>query len=166
MEAATDKPSPNPGQYDSKTLHRNTRFEWDAKVPEIPIDLFYDRGQTQDSALTMREPHNRFLRSDDFNTFPPEDIPADGYKNNILKETIGSNKFQRSEEFPIIDDPKTSHLSEKHRFEDVDSQTIATCLSDLDCNIYAVCIPAPLSGQKFCKCRHDYNGNGIFCFIY
>ncbi|GFT44944.1 uncharacterized protein NPIL_415751 [Nephila pilipes] len=53
---------------------------------------------------------------------------------------------------------------EKYSFDDIESEFIANCKDRFDCNINALCHKSA-NGNQFCRCKPQYNGNGLFCWL-
>lgn len=110
-------------------------------VPEIAPDLFYNK---------EKYPH----KLQDSNYKPLNAI------SRIMRSFIQKGDSSINEPYRTTESPRF----EKPRFEDIESQMIATCGRNSDCNIRATCVRKSNYGQNFCQCSRGFNGNGLFCF--
>lgn len=115
------------------------------EVPEIAADRFYNK---------EKYPHE--LQDSNYKPLRSQNAMARIMRRFVQKDESSSNKSYR-----ITKEPPQF---EKPRFEDIESQMIATCRKQSDCNIRATCVRDSNYGQNFCQCSHGFNGNGLFCF--
>lgn len=114
------------------------------EVPEIATDLFYN---------IEKYPHK--LRDSNYKSLHTQNAISRIMRSFLQKDESSIKKPYKTTELPRF---------EKPRFEDIESQMIATCGRNSDCNIRATCVRKSNYEQNFCQCSRGFNGNGLFCF--
>ncbi|GBO10643.1 hypothetical protein AVEN_29623-1 [Araneus ventricosus] len=140
--------TPKQGYFGDFDYIEDVRFEQEALDVETPPP----QPTQQSKPLSFLEQHRQAILSRLYTSKP---------RRKQMKK-ISKTRFRTTTETPEMLDEEGTSLPLQER--DIIAMLLSECNRDSQCSLNAECVKRKKSKPGFCRCRPQFEGNGIFCW--